>query len=131
MLRAKQSVLLGVLICLSSQASAVGLGEVALESYVNEPLQATIVLLDTGTLTEPEIRVALASSEDFDRLGVERLFSLGDLSFSTQLDGRGGGSISIESSEPILEPYLIFWLGCGGRQVDCYASTPCLSICPQ
>ena len=108
MLRAKQSVLLGGLICLSSQTSAVGLGDVALESYVNEPLQATIVLLDTGTLTEPEIRVALASSEDFDRLGVERLYSLGDLSFSTQLDGRGGGSISIESSEPILEPYLNF-----------------------
>ena len=108
MLRAKRSVLLGVLIGLSSQASAVGLGDIALKSYVNEPLQATIVLLDTGSLAEPEIRVALASSEDFDRLGVERLFSLGDLSFTTELDGRGGGSITVESSEPILEPYLNF-----------------------
>ena len=108
MLRVKRSVLLGVLIGLSSQASAVGLGDIALESYVNEPLQANIVLLDTGSLAEPEIRVALASSEDFDRLGVERLFSLGDLSFTTELDGRGGGSITVESSEPILEPYLNF-----------------------
>jgi len=108
MLRVKRSVLLGVLIGLSSQASAVGLGDIALESYVNEPLQANIVLLDTGSLAEPEIRVALASSEDFERLGVERLFSLGDLSFNTELDGRGGGTISIESSEPILEPYLNF-----------------------
>ena len=108
MLRVKRSVLLGVLIGLSSQASAVGLGDIALESYVNEPLQANIVLLDTGSLAEPEIRVALASSEDFERLGVERLFSLGDLSFTTELDGRGGGSITVESSEPILEPYLNF-----------------------
>ena len=108
MLRVKRLVLLGVLIGLSSQASAVGLGDIALESYVNEPLQANIVLLDTGSLAEPEIRVALASSEDFDRLGVERLFSLGDLSFTTELDGRGGGSITVESSEPILEPYLNF-----------------------
>ena len=108
MLRVKRSVLLGVLIGLSSQASAVGLGDIALDSYVNEPLQANIVLLDTGSLAEPEIRVALASSEDFARLGVERLFSLGDLSFTTELDGRGGGSITVESSEPILEPYLNF-----------------------
>ena len=108
MLRVKRSVLLGVLIGLSSQASAVGLGDIALDSYVNEPLQANIVLLDTGSLAEPEIRVALASSEDFERLGVERLFSLGDLSFTTELDGRGGGSITVESSEPILEPYLNF-----------------------
>ena len=108
MLRVKRLVLLGVSIGLSSQASAVGLGDIALESYVNEPLQANIVLLDTGSLAEPEIRVALASSEDFDRLGVERLFSLGDLSFTTELDGRGGGSITVESSEPILEPYLNF-----------------------
>lgn len=108
MLRVKRSVLLGVLIGLSSQASAVGLGDIALDSYVNEPLQANILLLDTGSLAEPEIRVALASSEDFERLGVERLFSLGDLSFSTELDGRGGGSITVESSEPILEPYLNF-----------------------
>ena len=108
MLRIKRSVLLGVLIGLSSQANAVGLGDIALDSYVNEPLQANIVLLDTGSLAEPEIRVALASSEDFERLGVERLFSLGDLSFTTELDGRGGGSITVESSEPILEPYLNF-----------------------
>ena len=108
MLRVKRSVLLGVLIGLSSKASAVGLGDIALDSYVNEPLQANIVLLDTGSLAEPEIRVALASSEDFERLGVERLFSLGDLSFTTELDGRGGGSITVESSEPILEPYLNF-----------------------
>ena len=108
MLRFKRSALLGVLIGLSSQASAVGLGDIALESYVNEPLQANIVLLDTGSLAKPEIRVALASSEDFDRLGVERLFSLGDLSFTIELDGRGGGSITVESSEPILEPYLNF-----------------------
>ena len=108
MLRVKRSVLLGVLIGLSSKASAVGLGDIALDSYINEPLQANIVLLDTGSLAEPEIRVALASSEDFDRLGVERLFSLGDLSFTTELDGRGGGSITVESSEPILEPYLNF-----------------------
>lgn len=108
MLRVKRSVLLGVLIGLSSKASAVGLGDIALDSYINEPLQANIVLLDTGSLAEPEIRVALASSEDFERLGVERLFSLGDLSFTTELDGRGGGSITVESSEPILEPYLNF-----------------------
>lgn len=108
MLRVKRSVLLGILIGLSSKASAVGLGDIALDSYINEPLQANIVLLDTGSLAEPEIRVALASSEDFERLGVERLFSLGDLSFTTELDGRGGGSITVESSEPILEPYLNF-----------------------
>ena len=55
MLRVKRSVLLGVLIGLSSQSRAVGLGDIALESYVNEPLQANIVLLDTGSLAEPAI----------------------------------------------------------------------------
>ena len=51
---------------------ALGLGELTLESFLNEPLRAKVDLLDVGGLHEDQIRIRLATREDFDRLGVDR-----------------------------------------------------------
>ena len=51
---------------------ALGLGELTLNSALNQPLKAEIDLLDTGEYSEDQIRAALATYEEFARAGVDR-----------------------------------------------------------
>jgi len=85
---------------------ALGLGEIELESFLNEPLKASVDLLNLDGLHEDQIRIRLATSEDFSRLGVERLYFLTTLKFNVVTDGPGGPRIMITSEKPVLEPYL-------------------------
>jgi len=87
---------------------ALGLGEVRLESFLNEPLKASVDLLNMGGLHEDEIKIRLATTEDFDKLGIERNFFLTNIMFDVVADGSGGARIVISSEEPVLEPYLDF-----------------------
>ena len=46
-----------------------------MQSYLNEPLRAEIELLDVKNLEIEDIKVRIATQDDFDRLGVRaRLF---------------------------------------------------------
>ncbi len=92
----------------ASQASALGLGEIELDSALNERLAAEIELLDASGLQPSEIIVSLASSEDFERIGVERFFFLTDLKFRVTYGAGGGAKVSVSSSRPVSEPYLNF-----------------------
>ncbi|MFK7916427.1 MAG: FimV family protein, partial [Pseudomonadales bacterium] len=96
-----------VLACLSAPTWALGLGELDLESALNERFKADIELFDTAGLEASEIRVSLASTEDFERVGVERFFFLTTLKFDIQ-DVRGKPVIRVSSTQPISEPYLNF-----------------------
>ena len=93
------------------QASSVlglGLGEMTLGSYLNEPLNAQVDLLNVGGLHEDQIRVRLATSEDFTRMGVDRAYFLTSISFDVEIDDNGHARIVITSEDPVLEPYLDF-----------------------
>ena len=95
--------------CLNaSSVWALGLGELTLESFLNEPLQAQVDLLNTGGLVSDEIRIRLATSEDFERMGVDRAYFLTSIKFEVQVDDSGRGVIQITSQDPVLEPYLDF-----------------------
>lgn len=85
---------------------ALGLGEMTLESFLNEPLKAKVDLLNTGGLHSDEIRVRLATAEDFDRMGVDRAYFLTGITFEVSVDSDGQGVILISSDDPVLEPYL-------------------------
>ena len=87
---------------------ALGLGEMQLESFLNEPLQARVDLLNTGGLHEDEIRIRLATREDFEKMGVERAYFLTGIQFDVQVDDRGRARIIMTSEDPVLEPYLDF-----------------------
>jgi pilus assembly protein FimV len=90
----------------ASSVMALGLGEMTLGSYLNEPLRAHVDLLDLGGLHEDQIRVRLATPEDFKRMGVDRAYFLTSLSFHVEIDDSGRGRIVVTSEEPVLEPYL-------------------------
>lgn len=94
----------------AQMASALGLGEIKLYSKLNEPLNAEIRLLQVKDLSKNEVLVALASSDDFKRAGIEREFFLTDLRFDVVLDGPSGPVIRVTSQKPVKEPYLNFLL---------------------
>lgn len=86
-------------------AQALGLGEMTLTSALNQPLRASIDLLDVGNLTALEIRPKLASSKDFQRAGIERLHFLTKIKFTLQ-----GDRLVLTTREPVTEPFLNFLL---------------------
>lgn len=88
--------------------SALGLGNLSVQSALNQPLNAEIKLLDTGDLDPSQIKVQLAAPEDFERAGVDRNFFLTNLKFAVDLDGRGSGTIRITTHDSVAEPYLNF-----------------------
>ncbi|MEX1032646.1 MAG: FimV/HubP family polar landmark protein [Cellvibrionaceae bacterium] len=98
----------GALCC--TGAHGLGLGEITLNSTLNEPLDAEIKLLQVRNLTEEDILIKLASAEDFRRFGVSRIFFLQSLKFDVQLDHPDGPMIRVTTDEPVREPYLIFLL---------------------
>jgi pilus assembly protein FimV len=88
--------------------AALGLGELTLNSYLNEPLNAEVQLLEIGDLDPSQIRVRLATREDFSRAGVERAYFLTSLKFEVVSMGMEGAKLEIRSSDPVREPYLNF-----------------------
>ncbi|WP_082849827.1 FimV family protein [Halioglobus sp. HI00S01] len=95
--------------CLHASFSyAVGLGDLTLESFLNEPLKAQVEVLNTDGLNEDQIRIRLATREDFDRMGVERAYFLTGIEFDVQFNARGEAVILLSSEDPVLEPYLDF-----------------------
>ncbi len=92
----------------STWVSALGLGEIVLNSSLNEPLSAEVALLNIGDLGEAEMLVNLASKADFVLAGADRDFLLLDLKFNIDLSNKTKPIIRISSSKPIREPYLDF-----------------------
>ncbi len=58
---------LALVILLSSEVWALGLGEIQMESALNEPLNATIELLSATPDELDNLHVSLASAETFER----------------------------------------------------------------
>ena len=98
-------------------AFSLGLGDIRLNSYLNQPLDAEIALsLASGDELET-LDVDLASREAFDRYGLTRPAFLDDLNFQV-VRGPGGPTVKVDSSRPILEPFVTFLLEArwaGGR----------------
>lgn len=91
-------------------ASALGLGELKLNSTLNQPLDAEIKLLNVKDLSPDEILVSLAGREDFQRAGVDRLYFLTGLKFTIDLENSSGPVVKVSTRKPVNEPYLNFLL---------------------
>lgn len=101
--------LIGVFLAVvSPMAAALGLGEIKLNSALNQPLNAEIQLLHARDLTDNEIRIAIASPEEFERAGVERNFFVTDLKFTLDLSAPQGPVVRLTSNGPVREPFLNF-----------------------
>lgn len=87
---------------------ALGVGDYELRSYLNQPLNLEIDLLQTADLGTEEVLAGLAKQEDFDRAGVERLYFLTDLHFEVVQRPDGTMSVRVTSDKPVNEPFLNF-----------------------
>jgi len=104
----KLALAVGLVSALGGNAAlALGLGEIKLNSTLNQPLNAEISLLQTRGLGDGEIKVRLAGPEDFERAGVDRSYLLTELRFDVDYAG-GQPVIRVTSREPIREPFLNF-----------------------
>ena len=68
-----------------SSLLAVGLGELVLNSALNQRFDAEISLTGSNTLERQEIVSKLASQADFERVGVDRDLQLVGLQFEVKL----------------------------------------------
>jgi FimV-like protein len=99
--------LVGSAVSYSALAPALGLGDITQHSALNQPFNADIALVDADGLEEGELSVSLASADEFNRVGVERVFFLNDLKFTPILRGNRR-LIRVTSSKPVKEPFLNF-----------------------
>lgn len=92
----------------SGVAQALGLGEIELQSYLNQPLNAEIDVNRVRGVSPDEIIVNLASEQAYERVGLRRDYFLTRLNFEVTTAPSGDVVINVTSSEPVREPYLSF-----------------------
>ncbi|UVL90855.1 FimV/HubP family polar landmark protein [Pseudomonas sichuanensis] len=92
----------------SGVANALGLGELALKSAQNQPLDAEIELLDVRDLTATEMAPSLASPEEFAKAGVAYPTYLEDLTFTPVINPNGRSVLRVTSSKALPEPVVKF-----------------------
>ena len=101
--------LVSVLLMGANTALGLGLGRIDVQSALNQPLAAEIQLLNAREWAANDLKVGLASPDEFERLGVERSIGLFDLEFKAV---QRGSNIVIETitEDAIVEPFLHFVL---------------------
>ena len=104
------AVLLCGLILFCARATAVGIGDLALDSQLGQPLQMSIALDNIGNLADGELYVALASAERYRAMGLDRPAYHGRMKLDVRLDSNGGATIFISTHRPVNEPYVAFVL---------------------
>jgi pilus assembly protein FimV len=94
---------------LSSEIWALGLGDIRMESALNEPLNARIELLSATPEELDNLTIAMASADTFQRYGIDRPFYLQDIQFNIVRSGRADGNyVQVRSGAPMAEPFLTF-----------------------
>ncbi|MES3008111.1 MAG: FimV/HubP family polar landmark protein [Pseudomonadota bacterium] len=98
-----------VVLFTAAHAKALGLGEITIDSALNQPLAARIELLQLGGVNLDQITVQLASENDFERFSIDREGFLGAIRFDIESAGTGA-YVHLTTVDPVREPYLSFVL---------------------
>ena len=99
-----------VMLLHASAVSALGLGDIGVESKLNERFVAEVPLINSQDLGAGQIIAGLATADEFARADVERSHWLSDLSFRVRLDDSGDHVLEVTTDEALREPYLNFLL---------------------
>ncbi|CAK0745130.1 pilus assembly protein FimV [Gammaproteobacteria bacterium] len=90
-------------------AHALGLGDIRVNSALNQPLNAEIDLQSVeDTFVLDDLRAAIPSDKAFSRAGVERSYVLTQLIFTPGKTPDGRSVLGVRSREPIREVFLDF-----------------------
>jgi pilus assembly protein FimV len=85
-----------------------GLGEIHLNSALNEPMNAEIDLIAAGPEELAALRAALAPKDAFTRYGIERPPFLSTLTFKVGKSKDGRDVLLVRSTDSIPEPFVTF-----------------------
>ena len=86
----------------TSAAIAVGFGEIALKSALNEPLNAEIELTNVDDIDDSMLLVKLASPQAFTQAGVSRDFYLTALDFEVGKNAAGATIVRVTTEQPVV-----------------------------
>lgn len=88
---------------------ALGLGEIDVSSFLNQPLKAEIEVISARPGEIDDLLVSLASRDSFARAGLSRPNHLSDLRFAVKKNESGDqASILVTTKKAIKEPFLNF-----------------------
>ena len=90
--------LLALCIAIPTHSWALGLGEIEVDSALNERFSGSIEVLDARGFQASEVVVTMASSTDFKRVGVERFFYLTNIRFEVEFAADGSASVNVSST---------------------------------
>ncbi len=91
----------------ATSVHALGMGDIELDSALNQPLDAHIRLLKAGELEDWEIKPDLAANDEFQKSGIERVFFLNNVKFEIERSD-DGVFIKLSTQEAVVEPFLNF-----------------------
>ncbi len=94
----------------SGVVHALGMGEIEVNTSLNEPLDAKIKLFSATSEELDTLKIEMASQEVFSRMGLDRVPVLRNLQFELVSEGRGAPYIRVSSSKAVKEPFLNFIL---------------------
>jgi pilus assembly protein FimV len=107
----------------SSCALGLGLGEIQLNSYLNEPLKAEAPILELKDVDLQDIHVQLANVEEFEKAGLDRPFILSQIKFQVVLSSKGKPVVRFTSKDPLKDPFISLMVEAewhGGRVIREY-----------
>jgi len=102
--------LTGLLLCTATSLYALGLGNMDLESRLNQPFSANIPVLVPEDIQASEITVKLAADSQFERVGLKRSSTVYMLEFFPERRADGQMVIGISTKDRVIEPMLSFVL---------------------
>lgn len=96
-----------VLLITAGSIDALTLGQIHVESYLNEPLRANIDVKTTSADEWAALEVKLADRQAFAKAGMEFTSEAGQLRFRL-LETASGGVIEVTTPGPVSEPFVSF-----------------------
>jgi pilus assembly protein FimV len=102
--------LAALLMATVSTVQALGLGNLELDSQLNQRLSANIPVFVPEEIDPSDINVRLAENSHFERAGIKRSDLVNQLTFSPKRTADGKMIISVSSRKRMVEPMLSFVL---------------------
>jgi pilus assembly protein FimV len=93
---------------LPGAAKALGLGDIRVDSALNEPLSAQIDIVGATRDELAELTAKVANREIFQRYGADRPSFLSTATFKVGLDSKGRPVLNVRSAEAFTEPVINF-----------------------
>ncbi|MDP9200284.1 MAG: pilus assembly protein FimV, partial [Pseudomonadota bacterium] len=104
----KLRALISAILLTPAAALALGLGEIRLNSSLNEPLSAEIDLVAATPEELAALKAELATNEVFERYGLDRPAFLNSIEFRVGRGQDGRSVLLVRSRDAISEPFVSF-----------------------